>query len=165
MSNRGPLIASAVVVAAIAVTVLAISVGGGSGGSSAAGNNPTTGRDPGTTQPPSSSNPDTTLVESRDFELPRDLAAVSEDWITDFSKRTIDFDELVLGIRAIPIRDRIRPIDDPQFVAISEVGDFLDDREPGLAVDLDGDARFYPLSILTSHEVLNDVFGDTLSVL
>lgn len=57
-----------------------------------------------------------------------------------------------------PPPDGIPPIDDPKFVSPDEAG-FLADAEPVLAVEIDGDARAYPLQILTWHEIVNDEIG------
>ena len=155
MKNRGPFIAIAVAAGVVALVVVAITLTSSSDGTATAG--PTTVA-PSTTGSPNST-PDTSAVGPGDVQLTPELEAISPDWITDFSRTTIDFNELIIGIRAIPIRDHIRPIDDPQFQTIAEIGAFVDDREPGLALELDGDARFYPLSIMTSHEIVNDVVG------
>ena len=83
-----------------------------------------------------------------------DLARVSADWATDFSTRTIDLDELRIGIQVIPIRDRIPPIDNPEFAPASEAG--WSDPEPGLLLVVGETARFYPLAMLIVHEIVND---------
>ncbi len=83
-----------------------------------------------------------------------DLARVSADWATDFSTRTIDLDELRIGIQVIPIRDRIPPIDNPVFDPASEAG--WSDPEPGLLLVMGETARFYPLAMLIVHEIVND---------
>ncbi len=57
-----------------------------------------------------------------------------------------------------PPPDGIPPIDDPKFAAISQV-DWLTAREPVIAVEIDGDARAYPLQIMTWHEIVNDTLG------
>lgn len=57
-----------------------------------------------------------------------------------------------------PPPDGIPPIDDPKFVAVSEAG-FLNAREPVISVVLKGDARAYPLQIMTWHEIANDTVG------
>ena len=84
----------------------------------------------------------------------RDLARVTAGWTTDFSTRTIELDELLIGIRSIPIRDRIPPIDDPEFAPASEAG--WSDPEPGLLLVMAETARFYPLAMLIVHEIVND---------
>lgn len=83
-----------------------------------------------------------------------DLARVSADWATDWSTRTIDLDELRIGIQVIPIRDRIPPIDNPEFAPASEAG--WSDPEPGLLLMVGETARFYPLAMLIVHEIVND---------
>ncbi len=56
--------------------------------------------------------------------------------------------------------DGIPPIDDPVFLAVDDV-DFLSDAEAVILVEVDGDARAYPVQILIWHEIVNDQFGDT----
>lgn len=54
-----------------------------------------------------------------------------------------------------PPPDGIPPIDEPRFLRPDDV-DFLKRTEPVLALEIDGDARAYPLQILTWHEIVND---------
>ena len=90
-------------------------------------------------------------------ESPADLARrFGSDWSTDFSKFSIDFNDLLSGG---PGKDGIPAIDDPQFVSIAEADDFLAGREPVIAVELNGDARAYPIQILIWHEITNDTVG------
>ncbi|MEM7566477.1 MAG: DUF3179 domain-containing protein [Pseudomonadota bacterium] len=79
-----------------------------------------------------------------------------EGWKTDFSRTIVDLDEVRSGG---PPRDGIPSIDDPQFVPVSEVSD-LQATEPVIALEIDGDARAYPLSVMTFHEIVNDRFGE-----
>ncbi|NIR38249.1 MAG: hypothetical protein GWN79_14310, partial [Actinobacteria bacterium] len=53
-------------------------------------------------------------------------------WKTDWSRTTIDLDELILGIIGADPRDRISPIDDPTFETVDGAAEWLADREPGL---------------------------------
>ena len=55
-------------------------------------------------------------------------------------------------------QDAIPSIDDPTFLAPTDAG-WLADRAPVAAVELDGDARAYPLQIMTQHEIVNDVIA------
>jgi hypothetical protein len=57
-----------------------------------------------------------------------------------------------------PPPDGIPSIDEPRFVDPGAV-DFLAENEPVLAVDVDGDARAYPVQILMWHELVNDTVG------
>jgi hypothetical protein len=51
--------------------------------------------------------------------------------------------------------DAIPAIDDPVFEQASAV-DWLDDREAVLVLQLDGEARAYPIQVLMWHEIVND---------
>ena len=64
-----------------------------------------------------------------------------------------------------PPPDGIPPIDDPVFESVDDAGEWLEAQDPVMVVDIDGDARAYPLSILTFHEIVNDtVAGKPLLV-
>ena len=91
------------------------------------------------------------------------LAQAPERWQrafpeTDFSQHAIPFDEIQSG--GVP-KDGIPSIDDPQFVPVAERTDWLSDREPVIGLSIDGDARAYPLRVLTWHEIVNDTVGGT----
>ncbi len=58
-----------------------------------------------------------------------------------------------------PPPDGIPPVDAPRFQTASTV-DWLDDVEPVLLLEIDGEARAYPVQIMTWHEIVNDTFGD-----
>jgi len=76
-------------------------------------------------------------------------------WQTDFENTSIDLSEVLSG--GVP-RDGIPPIDNPMFVSIENVFD-LQPQSPVIAVDIDGEARAYPLEVLTRHEIVNDVIS------
>jgi hypothetical protein len=95
------------------------------------------------------------LAEAREGLEPN-LAFVSEDWGTDWTTRTIELDELVLGVSATEPRDAIPPIDEPLYESASSAASWLEDPQPGALVQLRGEARFYPLAIMTRHEIVND---------
>ena len=78
-----------------------------------------------------------------------------QGWSTDFSNHSVDYNEILSGG---PPKDGIPSIDDPQFISVSEVSD-LDDMEPVMGLEIDGDARAYPLRVLMWHEIVNDTVG------
>lgn len=94
-----------------------------------------------------------------EVELPSRLAAATGSWATDWTRRTIELDELLIGIQAPDPRDIIAPIDEPQFETIEAADEWLEDREPGVLLEVEGVARFYPIRILTLHEIVNDVIA------
>ena len=59
-----------------------------------------------------------------------------------------------------PPPDGIPPIDAPTFERASGV-DWLNDVEPVLILELDGETHAYPVQILIWHEIVNDTFGST----
>jgi len=138
--------------------IVAVSLNGGGDSDAAVASTTSAPPASGPTSTTSDTPPEVTVSEFDRSQLPEDLDLVSQEWITDFSRTTIEFDELLIGIRSIPIRDRIPPIDQPAFEPAVD-GQHIADREPGLALEIGGDARFYPLSILTAHEIVNDVVG------
>ena len=71
---------------------------------------------------------------------------------TDFSKAAVDFSEIRSGG---PPKDSIPSIDAPAFIPVAEE-DSLDPREPVIGLAVGGEARAYPLRILTWHEIVND---------
>jgi len=82
-------------------------------------------------------------------------------WPTDWTRRTVDdWNEFRAGLQASDPRDGIPPIDTPVFESVALAGQWLGPRDPGALVQIDDEARFYPLSIMTRHEIVNDAFGD-----
>ena len=77
-------------------------------------------------------------------------------WRTLWGIRILDFDELGAGC---PYRDCIPSIENPRFETIDEAAAVLVDAMPLVHVEVDGDARGYPLDILTRREIVNDVIG------
>lgn len=86
------------------------------------------------------------------------LRTLTSGWRTDWTRRTIEYDEILSGG---PPRDGIPSIDAPQFINFAAADDWLADNEPVVAVEIAGDARAYPLQILTWHEIVNDEVGGT----
>jgi hypothetical protein len=74
----------------------------------------------------------------------------------DFPEPLVDPDQIISGG---PPPDGIPPIDAPRFQTAASV-DWLQCSEPVLSLVVDGDARAYPLQVMTWHEIVNDTFGD-----
>ncbi len=77
-------------------------------------------------------------------------------WNTDFSTHSVPYEEIIPGG---PPRDGIPPIDSPRFVGVSSPPSYMRPNEPVIALELNGEARAYPLAILMAHEVVNDTVG------
>lgn len=75
---------------------------------------------------------------------------------TDFCKHSVPYSEIRSGG---PPPDGIPPIDNPQFESIEVARAWLQNQSPVIVLEIEGDARAYPLAILTWHEIANDVVG------
>ncbi len=80
---------------------------------------------------------------------------------TNLDKRSIDLGELIPGG---PGKDGIPSIDHPKFVSQDEAAEWLRGREPVISLEINGEARAYPIQILMWHEIVNDVLGGTAVV-
>lgn len=88
-------------------------------------------------------------------EVPRGW---KQEWRrTDFNRASVDFSEILSGG---PPKDGIPSIDRPKFGSIEEADRWLSDVSPVMSVEIDGEARAYPLAIMTRHEIVNDRIGD-----
>lgn len=74
----------------------------------------------------------------------------------DFTRSTISFDEVLSGG---PPRDGIPAIDEPEFVSLEAAALRYAPTEPVIGLEINGEARAYPLQVLTWHEIANDVVG------
>ncbi len=77
---------------------------------------------------------------------------------TDFSLHSVPLEEIISGG---PGKDGIPSIDEPRFVSVAEMqarGE-LAPQEPVIGFAVEGDARAYPLRVLTWHEIVNDEVG------
>jgi hypothetical protein len=84
------------------------------------------------------------------------LRSITAGWNTNWNRHTIDYSEVLSGG---PPRDGIPSIDKPAFVSPEEAAAWLVDNEPVMTLEINGDARAYPLQILTWHEIANDSVG------
>lgn len=85
------------------------------------------------------------------------LRSLTDSWGTNWALHTIDYSEILSGG---PPRDGIPSIDDPIFITPTEAEEWLADNEPVIFLERNGDARAYPLQVLTWHEIVNDTVGD-----
>ena len=74
-------------------------------------------------------------------------------WRTNTAIHSIDLHELESGG---PRKDGIPAIHDPKFVSVAEAHKWLRKNEPVIALEIDTEARAYPLQILVWHEIVND---------
>ncbi len=80
----------------------------------------------------------------------------TEGWDTNFCLHSVPYDEIFSGG---PPRDGIPPIDSPRFESVESADNCIGGVEPVIILEIDGDARAYPLQILIWHEIVNDEVG------
>lgn len=85
------------------------------------------------------------------------LRSLTQTWNTNWERHTIPYDEILSGG---PPRDGIPSIDAPQFISQEAAAEWVAGNEPVIALEIEGDARAYPLQILTWHEIANDTVGN-----
>lgn len=105
---------------------------------------------------PSSTDTPSTTSTAVAGGLPEGPSALENRFDASFPDPLIDPSEILSGG---PPPDGIPPVDNPQFVSVAEADEWLNDPEPVLVVDIDGDVRGYPLQILIWHEIVNDTVG------
>jgi hypothetical protein len=103
---------------------------------------------------------DDTVVETAPVDDP--LAELFRQLDTDRTQTLIDLDLVVSGGTG---KDGIPALDDPKFYTIAEASADLMDDSLGIYVDVRGDQRYYPYSILVWHEIINDeLSGDPVAI-
>jgi hypothetical protein len=98
----------------------------------------------------------TTTIAIGTGDLPSGPSALNDRFADAFPDPLIDPREVVSGG---PPPDGIPPIEDPEFISVSAADAWLNDVEPVLVVDVNGDVRAYPIQIMMWHEIVNDTVG------
>ena len=80
---------------------------------------------------------------------------ISYEWKTDTLNKTIDLSEITV---AVP-RKTFPTIDYPKFINKAEGLIAFFEHEPVISVAIKGEAKAYPLNMLTMHEISNDSLG------
>ncbi len=88
--------------------------------------------------------------------LPAGPSALDDMRDDRFPDPLVDLNQIISGG---PPPDGIPPIDVPRFLRISDNLEFLPANEPVVALEINGDARAYPIRAMVWHEIVNDVVG------
>ena len=139
------------VIIAGALALLAAACGGGDSDAEVergAGENTVTSQD-GTTS-------STEGAQPAQGVLPQGPSALETASADEFPEPLVDPGEIISGG---PPPDGIPPIEEPVFVAVTDALDLLDDPEAVVAIEIDGDARAYPVQVMIWHEIVNDTVG------
>ncbi len=89
------------------------------------------------------------------FESGSTSSDYSSVTVTNGQKHTVPLDKIISGG---PPPDGIPSIDDPKF-AHAEEAEFMSGSDVVIGLEIEGEAKAYPLSILVWHEIVNDVVG------
>ncbi len=100
--------------------------------------------------------PTSTTAFVNNGELPEGTSALDNRYDDAFPEPLIDPADVLSGG---PPPDGIPPIDNPEFISVADADDWLNDVEPVLVVDVEGDVRVYPIQIMMWHEIVNDTVG------
>jgi hypothetical protein len=84
------------------------------------------------------------------------ISRLAFGWNTDFSQHSVPYNEIFSG--GVP-RDGIPPIYSPKITTIELADEWIKGQEPVIALEVNGDARAYPIQVLIWHEIVNDVIG------
>ncbi|MCP3975800.1 MAG: DUF3179 domain-containing protein [bacterium] len=88
--------------------------------------------------------------------LPQGTSALADMRAPDFPASLVDVSEIISGG---PPPDGIPPIEEPVFLEVAENLELLEANEPVVALEINGDARAYPVSVMIWHEIVNDTVG------
>lgn len=83
-------------------------------------------------------------------------SALDSMFADEFPPPLIDPNEVISGG---PPPDGIPPIDDPVFLGVVDNLELLPANEPVVALEINGDARAYPIRAMVWHEIVNDTVG------
>jgi len=95
--------------------------------------------------------PDVALLED---EPPP--GGAEREFTTDWRKHSVSYSEILSGG---PPKDGIAAVDEPRYESVEKADEWLKPDEPVILVEIDGDARAYPIQILMWHEIVNDMVG------
>lgn len=88
--------------------------------------------------------------------LPEGPSALDTIFSDEFPTPLIDPNEVISGG---PPPDGIPSIDDPVFLDVADNLELLPGHEPVVALEINGDARAYPIRAMVWHEIVNDTVG------
>ncbi len=107
-------------------------------------------------EPPALSDTTKTAAQPIELPFPEGPSALRESGSDQLPTPLVDLSDIFVGG---PPPDGIPPIDDPVFVSVAERVDSYRDIAPVVALEINGDARAYPVAVMIWHEIVNDTVG------
>jgi thiol-disulfide isomerase/thioredoxin len=111
-----------------------------------------------TPEPPPPTPTPTPFPEPSETLLPDEDPPFGADreFSTNFGRHSVPYSDILSGG---PPKDGIPAIDNPKSISVEEADAWLEPQEPVILVQVEGDARAYPVQILMWHEIVNDTIG------
>ena len=97
-----------------------------------------------------------TSSTSESVAVPDGPSALTDRTAEAFPDPLVPVEEIISGG---PPPDGIPPLDDPIFADVADSVDQLEPAESVVALEINGDARAYPVRVLMWHEIVNDTVG------
>jgi hypothetical protein len=110
-------------------------------------------------QPPEPAQEPHSPTAAQAVEAPPEKAPLAAPDLPQLDVSTFVEDDKAYAIGQLLPRDGIPPIYDPQFVAAEEATYF--DDEMVIGVEINGEAKAYPITLLNSREMVDDELGGT----
>ncbi len=88
--------------------------------------------------------------------LPEGPSALDTSSSPEFPEPLIDPAEIISGG---PPPDGIPPLDEPVFIDVADALEIFEPAEAVVALEIDGEAKAYPVQIMIWHEIVNDEVG------
>ena len=138
-------------ITAIALFTTACAAASTTGSDQASGDDPTTTASGGTGATTTADSP-----PAAQGTLPDGPSALDDMANDAFPDPLVPLGEIISGG---PPPDGIPPIDDPVFLPVVDNLQILDPAEPVVVLEINGDARAYPIRAMVWHEIVNDTVG------
>lgn len=106
---------------------------------------------------PSTTAPSSSTAAPERAAVPAGPSALTDPRSDEFPPPLVPIDEIISGG---PPPDGIPSLDAPVFVDAASVDDQLEPAESVVALEINGDARAYPVRVMIWHEIVNDTVGD-----
>ncbi len=111
------------------------------------------GADPVPAEPTATTTSELTPAQA---QFPEGPSALDDARSDVFPEPLVDVSQIISGG---PPPDGIPPIDEPSFLNVADNLDLYRDNAPVVALEINGDARAYPVAVMIWHEIVNDTVG------
>ena len=97
----------------------------------------------------------TLILQIQNINAQQNPRNIKTDWSTDLTKKSVPLNEFLTLLKP----DQIPPINAPSFISLEVAKNTYFEHEPVIAIEINNEAKAYPLSVLMYHEIVNDSVG------